>query len=143
MSNEAVMIAAFNIAQFEASESATFEMLGTNEEPIKGTDGKPVIWEMWSPGTEHYVKAQAKIDAASQTRMFAAMRGKAPKDGANEQRRLNMEKLAACTKSISSNFPIEGGASAVYDNPKLGYMTAQASKFLEDWVNFPPASQTS
>ena len=41
--------------------------------------------------------------------------------------------LVACTRSIE-NFPI--AASDIYSNPKLGYITAQVAKFIEDWANF-------
>ncbi len=131
----------FNVEFFEAADTAILEVMNQKDEPLL-YKGQPVTIEMYGPGTSQYARAQAKIDSASQTRAFAAIRGKQPKDAAEENRRLNAEKLAACTKSVN-NFPIKGGALALFQNPKLGYITDQAVKFGNDWVNFPAASTTT
>jgi len=123
----------FDIASIEAADTAVLDVLDQKEEPMIGVGGQPVPIEMYGPGSLQYAKAQARIDSASQTRAFAAIRGKTVKDGPEETRRLTAEKLAACTKSVN-NLPVP--AIDLYSNPRLGYITAQANKFLEDWSNF-------
>lgn len=132
---------AFIVAAFEAIDTAVLDVLNQKEEPLL-FDGRPVTIEMYGPGSDVYVKAQAKIDAASQARAFAAIRGKAPKDAATEARNGQIEKLVACTKTIN-NFPIPGGARELFSNQRLGYITVQAQKFHDDWANFPAASSTT
>ncbi len=131
---------AFDLSQYEAADTAVLDVLNQKEEPLLGAGGQPVTIEMYGPGSAQYAKAQAKIDSASQTRAFAAIRGKVTKDAAEENRKLQAEKLAACTKQIN-NFPVD--PPALYGNAKLGYITNQAAKFLEDWGNFPAASSKS
>lgn len=123
----------FSIEAYEAADTAILEVLSQKEEPLIGVDGKPVTIELYGPGSSQYTKAQAKIDSASQTRAFAAIRGKSLKDGPEETRKLTAEKFAACTKSIN-NFPV--AAIDIYNNPKLGYITSQVAKFVEDWSAF-------
>ena len=65
------------------------------------------------------------------------IRGKISKNIAEESAQLQAERLAGCTESID-NFPIEGGALALYSNPKLSYITDQVIKFLDDTENFMP-----
>ena len=122
----------FDLSAFEASDTAVLEVLNQKEEPLM-VDGQPVTIELYGPGSTQYAKAQAKIDSASQARAFAAIRGKVAKDGPDEARRLQAEKLAACTAKIN-NFPVT--PLDLYSNPKLGYITNQVAKFVEDWSAF-------
>ena len=138
----AVTVMAFSLAAFEAVDSAVLTLQNARDDDVLAFNGEPVTIELYGPGSEQYAKAQAKIDAGQQARTFAALRGKAPKDAADEARRLQIEKYVACTKTLT-NFPIEGGAKALYENRKLGYITAQVHKFMEDWANFPPSSSAS
>lgn len=131
----------FDLSQFEAAESGVLEVMNAKGEPLL-YKGQPVTIELYSPGSTQFVRAQAKLEQANQVRSFAAIRGKANPNGPEEQRKDIVTKLAACTKSVN-NFPIPGGAAALYGNAKLGYITEQVSKFLEDWANFPPASSTT
>ena len=126
----------FDLSAFEASDTAVLEVLNQKEEPML-VNGQPVTIELYGPGSTQYAKAQAKIDSASQARAFAAIRGKVAKDGPDEARRLQAEKLAACTARIS-NFPVT--PLDLYSNPKLGYITNQVAKFVEDWSAFLSAA---
>jgi TnpA family transposase len=128
-----------DLSQFEAADTAMLELMNQKEEPLL-YNGQPVVFEMYGPGSTQYAKAQAEIDSASQTRAFAAIRGKVTKDAAEESRKLTAKKLAACTKSVGV-FPAD--ALTVYSNPKLGYITNQVSRFIEDWGNFPAGSVNS
>ena len=131
----------FDLAAFEAADTADLQVLNPKNEPVL-VEGKPVTITLYGPGSTFYAKAQARLNDALSTRSFAALRGKPLKETAEEQQLLIAEKLAACTKVIS-NFPIDGGALALYTNPKLGYITNQVSQFIEDWANFTGGSATT
>lgn len=131
----------FDLAAFEVSEIGILDVLNPKDEPLLH-NGQPVRIHLYGPGSAQHVRAQAKADAASQQRTFAALRGKVSKTAVEDQREDTVIKLAACT-ALLENFPIPGGAEALYRNPKLGYITAQVTKFLDDWGNFQPASSKS
>lgn len=129
---------AFSVALFEAADTAILDVLDQRGEPLL-FNGEPVRIEMYGPGSEQAAAAQAKVDQASQTMAFTAMMaaGKGKKtDTTEETRRLNIEKLVACTKTLI-NFPIPGGPKALYENRALGYITKQVERFQGDWANFP------
>jgi hypothetical protein len=131
------MTKAFDLSQFETLDTAVL----TVQTP-KGDDllvgGEKVTITLYGEGSKQYVNAKYKLDNAMQTRSIAALRGKTNKNAAEEQAQLRAEFLAAVTASID-NFPIEGGALALYNNPKLAYITAQVDKFLGETENFMPA----
>lgn len=122
----------FNLASLEASDTATVTIIGLDGEPLQG-DGGVVEVEVYGPGSQEYQRAQTKIEQAAQTRAFAALRGKAKTqdDGRADQ----VEKLVACTHEIR-HLPM--APRDLYDNPRLGYITNQVAKFIEDWGNFLP-----
>jgi hypothetical protein len=131
------MTKAFDLSQFETLDTAIL----TVQTP-KGDDllvgGEKVTITLYGEGSKQYVNAKYKLDNAMQTRSVAMLRGKTNKNAAEEQAQLRAEFLAAVTASIE-NFPIEGGALALYNNPKLSYITAQVEKFLGETENFMPA----
>lgn len=125
--------AVFNVAEFEAADTALLEVQNKKDDGPLMCNGLPVRIEIRSPGTREAMNAQHKIEMLNQARTFAAIRGKAEKetlDGKIEQR---VERLVAITGRIE-NFPVD--ARALYSNPKLGYITAQVEKFHGDWANF-------
>jgi hypothetical protein len=126
---------AFNLADFEAADTAVLEVQNKKDDGPLLVNGQPVQIVLHSPGSAEYIRAEAKANQAAQARTFAALRGKPVKETPEEARQKNAEKLAACTVELR-NFPVAGGAVALYDNPKLGYITAQVEKFLSDWGNF-------
>ena len=134
MSNENTS-AAFSLAEFEAEDTATLDVQNKKDDGPLLVNGQPVQIVLFGPGSAEFVRAEAKANQAAQARTFAALRGKPMKETPEEARQKNAEKLAACTHHLV-NFPIEGGALALYNNPKLGYITAQVEKFLSDWGNF-------
>lgn len=124
----------FDLAQLEASEVATLEVIGLDGEPLQG-DGGIVTIELYGPGSTEYQRSTSKLESAAQTRAFAALRGKTQADSADVARADLAAKLAACTRAIH-HLPLS--AADLYENPKLGYITNQVAKFIEDWGNFLP-----
>lgn len=131
--------AAFDIAQFEASDTAVMDVLLPNGQPMMH-NGQPVQIELYGPGSEQDFKAQVEIDRVNSERMMQTLRGKTAKDEVAERRAAQIKKLAAVTKEVR-NLPVS--AVDIYGNQKLGYITNQVLKFQGDWANFlPPSAQT-
>lgn len=131
----------FDLSAFEAADVGVLEVQTPAGGPLLH-QGRPVRIHLYGPGSAEYTRAQARADAAAQARTFAAIRGKAAKNATEEQREDAINKLVACTQRVE-NFPIPGGADALYRNARLGYITNQVGRFLEDWGNFlPPSAQS-
>lgn len=131
----------FDLSAFEAAEVGILEVQTAAGDPMMYA-GQPVKIHLFGPGSAEFVRITAKLDAAAQARTFAALRGKGKKGDSDEQRADQIAKLVACTKLVE-NFPIPGGPKAIYENPRLGYITGQVQRFLDDWANFPPQSAQS
>jgi hypothetical protein len=131
----------FDLSAYEAAEVGILNVETPAGEPMKH-GGQPVRIHLYGPGSAEFVRITARLDAAAQTRTFAALRGKGTKGAADEQRADLITKLSACTKHVE-NFPVVGGAKAIYENSRLGYITNQVQRFLDDWANFPPQSAQS
>jgi hypothetical protein len=125
----------FSLAEFEAAACGVLDVQNKKDDGPLLWRGAPVQIVLHSPGSAEFIQAEAKANKAAQARTFAALRGKAVHESPEEARQKTAEKLAACTFELR-NFPIEGGPFALYNNPKLGYITQQVEKFLSDWGNF-------
>lgn len=131
----------FDLSAYEAAEIGILSVETPAGEAMLYA-GQPVRFHLYGPGSAQAVSITAKLDAAAQARTFAALRGKANKGAADEQKADQVTKLVACTREVE-NFPVPGGARAIYENPRLGYITNQVQRFLDDWSNFPPQSAQS
>lgn len=123
----------FDITKFEARDTAWLEV-----ENIKGdgpllVNGQPVRVEIRSPGSKEALNAQHKYEIAQNAKTFAAMRGKPQKETAEDTIQQRAVVLAAVTGNIE-NFPV--APLEIYNNPKLGWFTAQVEKFRIEWANF-------
>lgn len=107
----------FNLADFEASDTAWLEVQNKKDDGPLLVNGQPVQIVLHSPGSAEYIRAEAKANQAAQARTFAALRGKPVKETPEEARQKNAEKLAACTVELR-NFPIDGGALALYNKDR-------------------------
>lgn len=131
----------FDLSQFETLDTASLYVQSPKGDELL-VNGKPVIINLYGPGSKQFVNAKYKLDNAIQTRSIAMLRGKQSKNAAEENRQLQAEFYAAVTASID-NFPIDGGALALYSNPKLNYITEQVEKFLNETENFMPSLPTN
>lgn len=132
----------FDLSQYELSDSATFTPKNARgDDELKGTDGQPVVIEVYSPGSPEGVKALHKSGRQAQMRMFRSMRGEFdPADAVNADRE-RAEKLAAFTKSVSANFPV--APLAIYTNPRLCYLAAQVEEQIGKFGNFSKGSSAA
>lgn len=125
--------AVFNITDFEAKDTAWLEVQNIKDDGPLLVNGAPVRIELSSPGTREYLGAQHKAATANDAKTFAALRNKPVKETVESRIEDAAAKPIACTRTIE-NFPI--AARDLYTNPKLGWITSQVTKFIEDWANF-------
>jgi hypothetical protein len=125
--------AAFNLADFEARDTAMLEIQNIKGDGPLLVNGEPVRVEVRSPGTREAQSAQHKIETAATAKTFAAMRGKPVKETVEGKLEERAAKLLAVTVRFE-NFP--ASPEAVYNNPKLGWITQQVAEFHGDWANF-------
>jgi hypothetical protein len=130
----------FDVSQFELEETATLTVQNAKGDDDLLVNGKPVTIELFGSGSREAVKALHKAGQAMQLRLQAMMRGKVDPKAAEKADAEMVEKLVACTKEIH-NFPV--APRDLYSNPKLGYITRQVVKFLDDDSNFAKPSTTN
>jgi hypothetical protein len=123
----------FNLADFEAIDTAWLEVQNKKEDGPLLFNGQPVRIEVRSPGTREAMHIQHKQEAAVNARTFAAMRGKPVKETVDGKMSEKAEKLAAVTVRIE-NFPVS--PQELYLNSRLGYIAKQVAEFHADWANF-------
>ncbi len=133
----------FDIANLELEDTAILTVqnaAGTDD--LIGADGKnPITIELYGSGSAQMIKAQHKAGQAAQQRVQAMIRGKVDPKAAEKADTEQTEKLVACTKAIHNLGDLT--ATALYSNPKLGYITRQVVKFLDDDANFAKGSTKS
>jgi len=132
----------FDLSQYELQDTTTFTPKNARgDDELLGADGKPVVFEIYSPGSPEGVKALHKAGRQAQMRMFRSMRGDFdPNDAVNADREA-AEKLAAFTKSISPNFPVT--PLALYTNPRLLYINRQVEEVIAKTASFSKASSAA
>lgn len=132
----------FNLSQFELLDTAVLTVQTADESDDLLIDGKQVKITLYGSGSEQFTRADYRVQNAATARAQSAWRGKVLKNQAQISDQENAEKYAACTAQIE-NFPIAGGALALYSNPKLGYIKKQVMKFIAEDGNFMPPSTTN
>ena len=132
----------FDVTQFELNDTAVLTVQNAKGDDDLLVNGKPVKITLYGTGSSQFAKAEHKAMNAATARMQAAFRGKPIKNASEVNAEELAEKLAACTANIE-NFPIEGGALALYSNNRLSYIRKQVVKFLDDDANFTKGSAKS
>lgn len=133
---------AFDVSAFELEDVGVLEVQNAARTGPLLRGGKPVTIEVYGPGSAQAVEADHKAGRAAQERLARVMRGKPDPKEADKADQEMVDKLALRTRAIN-NFPIPGGARALYSNPKLGYITKQVIRYADDEANFAKASSTS
>lgn len=131
--------ATFDVSQFETVDTATAKIVNPRGEPLM-YEGKQVKITVWGTGTPQNEAANRAYLAAIRARTADMFRG--VHNAKEDDTLLEAERLAGCTASIE-NFPIEGGALALYKNKRLAYITKQVTKLLDNDANFMRGSSES
>lgn len=136
-----------DIRKFGVEETSVVALLGPDDVPMLGEDGKPMTVTVYGPGSKQYARAQA----AQQNRMIDKLKRKGKSDqSAEDKAREQAEFLAGCTKEFSPNieYPNGDGKSltgealhkAVYADNSIGFVAEQVGKHLGEWNNFTKGS---
>ena len=139
----------FDISALETSDTGFVHLKNpSTEEPIvlgSGDDAKPVGITVHAPGTKAYVAAE---DRRTNRQMLRNRRTK--KITAENLREDNQLFFADVTVSFDNlSFKPAGEVtgkdlfSALYGDPKFGWVTDQVNAFLNDWGSFTTTSPTS
>ena len=129
----------FDVSQYELEDTSVLTVQNLQRDDDLLVDGKPVLITIYGPGSAQGVKALHRAGRAAQARLQLLIRGKAEKNAAEAADAERVDKLIGITANIE-NFPIEGGAAALYANPKLGDMADQVEAHFADKSNFSKAS---
>ena len=134
----------FDVSRYELADSAVLTLQNLERtDDLTGADGKnPVKITVYSPGSTQGVRALHKAGQAAQLRLQGLVRGKVEKNAAIAADAERVIKLVEITANID-NFPVEGGATAIYSNPKLGDIADQVESFFSDKANFSKASSNN
>lgn len=130
---EATSSTPFNVADFEARDTAVLDFDNIKGDGPLLLNGSPVQAVIRSPGTKEAMAAQHKIDTSTNAKMYAGMRGKVVAETVDGNIAQRAAKLSAVTLEFI-NFPM--APKDVFENPKLGWMTEQVAKFHGEWANF-------
>jgi hypothetical protein len=134
----------FEITILAAKDTFTLELLNADDTPLVGADGAPLSITVYGPGSKAYAAAQAARNQRMLDRV--AKKGKT-KLSAEEQTAENVNFLAACTVSFNGwGYHGQADAQAIaaaYADTKLGFISDQVSRAVNDWANFTSSSSTS
>jgi len=137
-SNSTAMVA-FDVTKFELEDSAVLILQNAAGDDDLQFDGKVVTVRVWGPGSKQGVRAMHVAGRHAAMRMAGIVRGKVSKNAAEDADTEKVEKLTMITAEFT-NFPYEGGAQAIYANPKLCYIADQVDAFFGDKANFSKPS---
>lgn len=132
-------VTTFDVSAYEIEDTAVLEVQNLKRTGDLLYNGKPVRITIYSPGSKQGVRALHKLGLQAQLRLQATFRGKIDKEAAQQADEERAAKLTAITASIE-NFPIPGGAAALYSNPKLIDISNQVDEFFGSIANFSRAS---
>lgn len=139
------------INDLRASDTAVLHLKDAAGEPMfyvpdggdPQKDKKPVLVELYGPGSDPYRKAQQK---AQRRVMHLAKSGrKALEERSADERAADVAALLASITVRFDGFDAEGRSladalCALYADPKAGYIANQVNDFSADWANFLPSA---
>lgn len=138
MDNETSSSPAFDLKPYQNADVGTFIVRDQSGDDLLYA-GRPVRITVHGLGSKTQVAAERKQTKAAKLVLYAGIRGQVSSNGEEEEFKRDAEYLAACTVSVE-NFPIPGGALAIYSDPRLGYIKKQVQEFLGNAANFKPGS---
>lgn len=131
----------FDITQLETTDTAKFHVVNAKGAPQY--DGEtPITITAYGPGTKRAAEAKHRRDKANTKRVLAGVGGKEEERSEAEERTERAAFLAAVTASLDG-FTVDGGAEALFKNPKLRYLADAFEKWWNDSGNFSGDSATT
>lgn len=130
----------FDLTTLETVDTAKFHVI--NAKGVPQYDGDtPITITAHGPGTKRAADAKHRRDKANTKRVLAGVGGKEEERTEAEERRERAAFLAEVTASLDG-FTVEGGAAALFANPKLRYLADAFEKWWNDAGNFSGDSVT-
>lgn len=136
-----------DITAFAVAETATFDVLDAEENPIRDAQGNAATITHHTPGSAEFARAAARKNNRLTDRL--RKKGKASATAA-EIARERAEFLADLTISFNHfTYPVAEGLSpremfiAAYSDQKIGFIWDRFEARLGDWANFSKGSATS
>jgi hypothetical protein len=115
---------------FFLAVSGTVKIMMPNGKPLI-VDGNQVTIDVYGPGSIQHIKATEFIRNEATKRLLIA----AGNRDAKEDPDADLKYLLAVTQSIN-HFPFEGGARAIYSEPRLSYIANQVREYVGKESNF-------
>lgn len=137
----------FDITKLEIVDQGNFIVRNAAGQPQQDEAGNDITITFASPGTKKFLQAKHNFDEKKSNGVVAQMTGKSNKR--DYQADINDRAEFFANITISFNGFQYGdragfeGYKAFFANPKLGFIVNEADKFVSEWGNFNPDSQTS
>ncbi|WP_430233961.1 hypothetical protein [Nitrosomonas communis] len=119
-----------DFSQFFLAVSGTVAINMPNGKPLM-YEGNQVTVDVYGPGSIQHIKATEFIQNEATKRILIA----AGNTDVKEDPDADVKYLLAITRSIN-NFPYEGGAKAIYSEPRLNYIANQVRAYVSRAGNF-------
>ncbi len=138
-----------DISTIAVADTAAIHLKDAKGEPLYDQNSNPVRIHVYGPGSKQFAAVEAKQSARALKRM-QDNEGKVAVAPPEQRAQETAEDLAAITAKLE-NFTYspagdKQGAElfeALYLDRKLGFITRQVTKFVDDWGNFSGGSATS
>jgi hypothetical protein len=119
-----------DFSMFFLAVSGTVAINMPNGKPLM-YEGNQVTIDVYGPGSIQHIKATEFIQNEATKRLLIA----AGNTDVKEDPDADVKYLLAITRSIN-NFPYEGGAKAIYSEPRLNYIANQVRAYVGRAGNF-------
>lgn len=133
-----------DIRKFSVSPVGRIELKDAEDQPMLTDDGKPLVVNVYGPGSKEHAKAQA----VQNNRFVARLKNRKGTDVTPEQK---LEDDAQFLADITASFEnvefdkLTGRelALAIYRDKSLGFIADQVAAYVGNWANFTQDSKAS
>lgn len=139
----------FDITQQAAADTAPIHLKGLDGEYLYDDKKQPIRIRVYGPGSKEFAVIEDRQTARAIKRM-QDNDGKIAVAPAEQREKELSEDLAAITVAFENfDYPPAKGKSdsekfaAFYSDRKLGHLTKQVQKAVNDWGNFKAVSETA
>lgn len=124
----------FDIKSLQTADTAVYHV--TNAKGVPQYDGEiPITITAYGPGTKRAAQAKFDFDQKTRARTLDSIGGKVATRTEAEERKERAEYLGQLVQSLDG-FSYEGGASALFADPKLRFVADGFEKWWNDAGNF-------
>src|SRR4051812_37516406 len=126
----------FDITKTSVEETGIVELVGADEAPLIGEDGKQCSITVYGPGSGAFATAEAR----RQNRLLDRLKRKGKADMSAEEHRVEQAEFLVSITTTFNVFPYPPAAEAtgkdlfraLYKDRKVGFITDQVQRFVGD-----------